>query len=298
MYDLTVIILTHNRPSLVIETIKSVLNQEYKDFNFIVSDNSDNNETYLTIIQNNLLDRLHYIKRNNLSSLDHFNINLDEVNTKYFVLFHDDDIMLPQMIGSLHEEILRDDSIVAVGCNSFDLIGSKLVKRKKSWFKSNILLERPDSLILQQISGHFVFLPSYIYNADIIKQQKIKFGNLAGKYSDIVWLLEIQKHGKIIWLSKPLMLYRIHKEQDSAAFSYKNQQLLVNYFSKFMSNGEKNRKLKKYRIMNLSIAMRLRLKVRRKMSPFILGQLIFLIRNFKFIYFSKCCFVLVKYVLF
>jgi hypothetical protein len=81
------------------------------------------------------------------------------------------------------------------------------------------------------------------------------------------------KYGKIIWIKEPLMLYRIHKGQDSGQFSYKDQQELILYYSKILYNGKKNRLLKKYRVRIICIMIIRRLKQNKKISFFIIKQM-------------------------
>lgn len=293
MNELTVVIATHNRPYLLLETIASVLNQDYKNFYFVVSDNSDNDDTFNVLKEKSLLKYFEYKKRNNTT--DHYNIILNEIKTKYFILFHDDDIMLPGMVGKLIRAISSDDSIVAAGCNCFIYKSNKLLKKSMLRSCQDLLLEEQKSLVLQYCHNFSIVpFPSYIYNADIIKHNKIYFSDYAGKHADVIWLLEIMKFGKILWIKEPLMLYRVHEGQDSAQFSYKDQQELVLYYSKILLDGKKNRILKKYRIMNIYVVMQKRLKQKNRLSYFTIKQVLLLFYYSPFKFFIKYC---VKFII-
>ena len=99
MFDLTIYVLTRNRSDLLIETLNSIINQTYKKFYLIVSDNSINDTTKSVLDIYPYKDSLKYIKRDGtLTGIEHLNLILSEVNTKYLMMFHDDDIMLPDMI--------------------------------------------------------------------------------------------------------------------------------------------------------------------------------------------------------
>jgi glycosyltransferase involved in cell wall biosynthesis len=52
MPEIQIFIATYNRPTLVVNAINSVLNQDFDSFEVIVSDNSSNDET------ENLISRL------------------------------------------------------------------------------------------------------------------------------------------------------------------------------------------------------------------------------------------------
>jgi glycosyltransferase involved in cell wall biosynthesis len=280
MYNLTVVIATHNRASLVIEVIESVLKQDFRDFYFVLSDNSDNNDTLIELQTQLLLDKLYYIKRPNVTSLEHFNIILDETKTKYLILFHDDDVMLPDMVGTLYKEMLSDDdTIVAIGCNAyFQRLGNKYFVKSFDIKKDEFLLFKSD-LIGRYYDNRIAVLPSYIYNLDIIKKYNICFTNKAGKYSDVIWLLEIMNHGKIKWLAKRLMVYRLHSGQDSMKTDIRAKQQLVNYYSVILGGGRRNKIIKNYRILNLYYMMLNRLKRNNRMTFFLFKQLLLMIKN-------------------
>jgi glycosyltransferase involved in cell wall biosynthesis len=278
MYDLTVVIATHNRVALVIEAVESVLKQEFKDFHFVLSDNSDNNDTLDLLKTRALLDKLRYIKRPNINVMEHFNTILDETKTKYMILFHDDDIMLPNMVGTLYKEIVNDDTIAAVGCNAYLKRGNK--HYVESWrVKEDEMLSSKLDLIERYYHSCIVFFPSYIYNLDLIKKYNIGFTSKAGKYSDVVWLLEIMNCGKVKWLVKRLMIYRLHEEQDSAKIGILAQQQLVNYYTIILGKGRKSKIIKKYRISNLYLLMCKRLKENNRMTLFLFKQLVCIFKN-------------------
>jgi len=44
MKELTFVLLCHNRPQFAVKSIESIINQSENDFDFIVPDNSTNNE--------------------------------------------------------------------------------------------------------------------------------------------------------------------------------------------------------------------------------------------------------------
>lgn len=249
MKDLTVFVLTHNRGPLLLETIQSVLNQSCNDFKFVVSDNSSNEETYKLLIENNLLEKIEYRKRDReYPSFDHFNICISEVDTKYFVLFHDDDIMLPRYVETMYNTI-REKNCVAVGCNSFILYGTKRTKNSYLKIKKNLEICTKEELVGQYLLDNIVPFPSYIYNSEIIKPNRLYFYNNVGKYSDVTWLLKILSFGYINWINDELMYYRIHDKQDSQNIDFFNQIKLFSVFKKICYNNNKmKQRLNKRRI--------------------------------------------------
>ena len=219
MNDLTVYILTHNRPEFVLEAIDSVLSQTFKDFDFVLSDSSDNDDTFLLLKEKDYLDKLIYKKRGNLSALDHFNLCIDEVSTRYFILFHDDDLMMPDMMKVLYQEI-KTDKFVAVCCNGYFLYGKNKTSQKLFLLKNNVVLNPADiaDLYCREQIAPFC---GYLYDKN--KLGSTRFINDCGKYSDVTWILNVSKMGSILWLNQPYMYDRVHEKQDSNIIILKDQ---------------------------------------------------------------------------
>jgi len=114
-----VFILTYNRPQYVLRAVNSALNQNFDDYEVIISDNSTNDDTQKIIATLNN-DKLKYKKREpSLPVIEHFNLVLSEVASDYFILFHDDDEMLPDYVSTLFETLKNNPDIVAAASNAF-----------------------------------------------------------------------------------------------------------------------------------------------------------------------------------
>ena len=83
MHNLTVVLMCHNRPESAIEAINSISNQSIKDFDFLVSDNSTNNNISFMPFWNN--KTLHLIIDTNIGATQDFNENVFTSGTTYKV---------------------------------------------------------------------------------------------------------------------------------------------------------------------------------------------------------------------
>ena len=98
--EICVYILTHNRPDVILRSLNSVREQDYCNLKIIVSDNSDNDETTELLKDITRKDRRVCYEKRGIecsSSNAHFNYILKTNSFEYFMLFHDDDEMLPSM---------------------------------------------------------------------------------------------------------------------------------------------------------------------------------------------------------
>jgi len=94
---ITTIIPTYRRPQLLKRAITSVLNQTYPNFQVCVYDNASGDETAQVVKEFSQKDpRVHYYCHSeNIGMVKNFNFGLQQVNTPYFSILCDDDILLP-----------------------------------------------------------------------------------------------------------------------------------------------------------------------------------------------------------
>ena len=230
--DLTIYLLTHNRPHQAIEAIRSILAQSEKRFKLIVSDNSQNNE--LSSLLGSLRPSLEYIHRNDngacLPVFEHFNLCISEVKTQYFSLLHDDDLVLPNYVAEFWRAQRSFSSAITFGCNArvsylsgleqASFIGSRQYYRPIS----------PLNLAWQYFGKHQLGIapfPFYIYNKYAIGD--IRFSEQFGKYGDVAWLLELANKGDMVWINSPMGVYQHHRGNDSNLESRRDRLRFLTY---------------------------------------------------------------------
>lgn len=232
---LVVYLLSYKRPEYICEAVESILAQTYQNFDLIISENSPDDIVY-HLIQKYLSNNSHVqiIKRTpSLLGLDHFNLILKECQTyEYAMLFHDDDILMPEALSAMMTEIEKDKKIIAVGCNAYLL---NLDLKTTDLFNKNSLTHVSKSFDLINAytikrNGHPPF-PSYIYRTQYISKYQLNKKN-GGKHSDVSFLVDLITEGPMIWISKPLMYYRKHDKNDSASRSLHDVSHLSVFFLK------------------------------------------------------------------
>jgi glycosyltransferase involved in cell wall biosynthesis len=235
---LSITLLTHNRTKQAFEAILSILSQSNQNFKLIVSDNSDD-DSLGHLIQENIqtnssLLGVIYIKRPQvLPALDHFNICLNEMSSDYFCLFHDDDLMLPNFVSEFFKAQNQYPDAVAFGANA---IAEKNGVGDEIFFQSvgsHTVGITPKKLAERYFSRHQLGVapfPSYIYKKSAIKW--LRFDSGWGKYGDVTWLLSVASCGEIVWLNKPLMIYRLHDGNDSLTESRRDRLKFLGFIKK------------------------------------------------------------------
>jgi glycosyltransferase involved in cell wall biosynthesis len=245
---------TYNRPQMVCFAIDSILSQSFKDFVLIVSDNSTDDQTQ-KVIKEKYLDALIYRRRlPSLTSFNHFDKMLSEVDSDYFMIFHDDDIMLPNMIGSLikHFDYSYDKNVLAVGANALTMknnINTNQRFRKKN--NHDLMISTPSQLAkLYSVKNSIVPFASYLYKKEIAKSISLDI-NKGGKYCDVAYLLDICCVGSILNLDEPLMILNQHDNQDSNNHVFQEKSKLINYITKITNLSRRDKLILSLRLNNL-----------------------------------------------
>lgn len=248
--DVGVYIITHNRLSTLIPALESVLRQTLKGFEVVVSDNSDNDETELAIKQ--YLD-----KYENLKYIHHYNANsssahiqkvISDNTYELYMLFHDDDEMLPDMVEQLYNAAIAHPSYSAVASNAFF---SEKGKRSLALENKDAIINNGEDFI-SRVSryGNMAIapFPSYMYRRSLVSDIMFDSEHKGGKYCDVSYLVDIANRSPIFYVGRPLMIYNIHDSQDSASFDFLKHVQLTNYLLKVSGNKTL---LSKFRIRHI-----------------------------------------------
>ncbi len=251
-------ILTYNRPQMVVHAVRSALAQDFKELVVVVSDNSTNEDT-MEMLSNEFKDnsRFFYIKREHtLSPIGHFNKVLSEVNSEFFMLFHDDDIMDSNMITSLIQEF-TDESIVAVGANSRISVSGSL-RKKPMWLssKSKMFINDSTTFIKPYLNnGGIIPFPAYLYRKRMVGDLRMRTEN-GGKFCDVAFLVDVSNLGRIVWIKTPLMTYYIHQGQDSFSNSFIDRLKLIKYICHQTTLNLRSPLIIQYRLYNIFLELK------------------------------------------
>jgi glycosyltransferase involved in cell wall biosynthesis len=215
MSTLSVFVLCHNRPDSARQTLLSILEQTDKYFELVISDNSSNDEVERMVRTE--FPQVDYRRRlPMLMQLEHFNRCIDEAQTDYFCLFHDDDLMHPDFVQ--RTKAVLDSHPEVIACCGNALLESFGKIEPRASFRSLGELEwisSPRNLARRYFSraqSGIAPFPGYVYRRRSVGGVRLPLEG--GKYSDVTWLLSLAMKGPMVWLAKPLMTYRMHGGND------------------------------------------------------------------------------------
>jgi glycosyltransferase involved in cell wall biosynthesis len=243
-----VYIITHNRLNTLKRSLESVINQNYKDFTIVVSDNSDNDET-MVAMQKYLVSnpRIKYIRQTDApSGIEHINKVLRNNSFDFFMMFHDDDEMMPDMVGTLYQAIKDEPQVCAVVPDI--LINENGAYLDRRMVKCNeVKYFDAKGLTKEYTSLRSPGFPAYMYRAEKVRGVYLN-PKEGGKYCDVSFLIKVAAQGSVKYIPQPLMYYFVNSEQDSATHEY-SQFLLLFKFLK--SHTEAKEDLTPMRLRNI-----------------------------------------------
>jgi glycosyltransferase involved in cell wall biosynthesis len=205
MPKISVLIPVYNAESFIRETIDSVLEQTFQDFELLLMDDSST-DLSAEIIHSYSDPRIHYelCPHNFIGTL---NRGLEIAQGKYIARLDHDDLMLPERLQVQYEFMENYPEIVACGAY-IQTFGSDSVVL-------GILEKHEDMVQYMATKGNPIVNPTAFYRRDILMQYGIRHEEGYHFADDFKLWLEFAKVGKLANIPRVLGKYRISDKQAS-----------------------------------------------------------------------------------
>lgn len=194
--EISVIMLTYNREGLVARAIESILNQTFKDFEFIIVDNGSTDRSGAIADEYALKDsRIKIIHREQGNIGSGRNAGLDAATGKYVAFIDDDDYAETDFLEFLYNLAKKHNADIAV-CGS--------TKEENGQQLPNGIYQYDEKYIMDAEQATENFLWRKLYNAamptKLVRREmfdSIRFLN-EGKYDDITTTYRYFANAKIV----------------------------------------------------------------------------------------------------
>ena len=216
--DITVCILSYNRPKFLPEAVGSVLAQTSKPRDIIILDNGSRPEVKESVEE--------FLRRGVIwcgaeethPASWNFYRALRAGNGSLVYVMHDDDRLKDNFLETQGRLLQESSLAVAIGCNviRIDANGSENGPNFPDEASAGgVLLLRDDVDVAERFSmGKGMHFPTMIYRRSLILKVTTREEEF-GKYADVVFLCDMATVGPVLYNRVPLMDYRIHSGQDS-----------------------------------------------------------------------------------
>jgi hypothetical protein len=212
---ITTIIPTYRRPRLLARAVRSVLGQSYPHLQVIVYDNASRDETARVVAGLAAEDsRVHYQTHpENIGALKNFNYGLGRVDSEYFSLLSDDDLLLPHFYEQAMQGFADYPTaqFVATPVILVDERGKVVLVTGSEWVPG--LYPVPTALLQMAQREHFV------WTGVLFRREVLELGLLdaeTGLSSDMDLLLRIAGRHAIAVSPRPGAIFFIHTASPSS----------------------------------------------------------------------------------
>lgn len=189
--------------------IESILNQTFKNFEFIILNDSPDDKRLKTIVASYHDSRINYVEnKENFGIAASYNRLIELANAPLCAMMNHDDISCPKRLEqqvkflNAHKEI----GIVGSGYKKFGEFN-----RFKSVINPENDAEIRSSLLFKSSIHH----PTIMFRKDIVDKHHIRYNENYISLNDRDFYYEMSKHAKLSNLSEVLYKYRFHKDMVS-----------------------------------------------------------------------------------
>lgn len=215
---ISVILSTYNRDYGLPIAIESILNQTYKDFEFIIINDGSTDQTDRVIKAYTKRDpRIIYLKNDKNKGLIYsLNRGLKTAQGTFIARMDDDDASIPQRFERQLQILQKHPELTVLGSN----IGGKGSKFKVDFEKDPILI-RPEELEINTYFSSGLAHPTIMIRRDFLRDNDIwypedyLYAEDCGLYKRI-----LEKGGKLSMVREPLLLFRVTKSKPGNGRGY------------------------------------------------------------------------------
>jgi glycosyltransferase involved in cell wall biosynthesis len=212
---ITTVIPTYRRPRLLVRALRSVLRQTVQDFRVIVYDNASGDETGAVVAELAARDpRIrYYVQGRNLGPDANFNFAMSRVDTEYFSMLSDDDLLMPYF----YEQALAGFEaypaavMIASPLLMVDEAGQVLRLAGHDWPSGFY----PPPRAMLQLAEH----EHFTWTGMLFRRQVLEIGPIdaeTGMASDLDWLLRLTGRHPIAMALRPGAVLSIHSASASS----------------------------------------------------------------------------------
>lgn len=222
MLDVTVCILSYNRPAYLRESLLSVLSQTRLPERIAIYDNGSDKPVRENI-EDLLGDRVRWVGAEaNHPFIWNFNRAMQDCETRYVMMLHDDDRLCPDFLDRQIGLLKTNEDLVAVSCNGYfiDEAGNRTGGTLVPYSGTDAveLFTCAGQVAIKYAANSCIPMSPAVYRTGVARTVRIR--EEYGKVCDAVLFCDLAEAGTIACQTKPAYECRAHAEQDSKHFPF------------------------------------------------------------------------------
>ena len=259
--EISLIIPVYNAEKYLLEALKSVTEQTFKNFEaIVVNDGSTDKSCEIASKFANKYENFKIINQENMGTGEAKNTGIKNSKGKYIAFLDSDDFLAPNFLESLYKLLIETNADISY-CN-FNLYHTKTKISIYMPFtaKSGIYeSEKAFAKLISDVSLHH-FPWNKLYKKSLFTENDIKFYNMF--YEDVATCPKIFYYAKRVAVtSKPLYYYRRHKKSLIAVMDSSKINDFVKSLGITRNFLEENNEYQKYKVRFKWYAKRVKFQV-------------------------------------
>ncbi len=198
-------------------SIESILNQNYKNFEFIIVDDCSSDNS-VSVIESYSDKRIRLIRnQKNMGLTKSLNVAINDAKGEFIARMDADDIALPQRFEKQVDFLRKNPEHIACG-TAIKILGShkdgKIISRT---------IPDVETFRIYLLFGNYpnIAHPTAMFNHTLLKKHNVKYDEKCLLAQDYKMWVDCSKHAPCYNLDEVLLLYRVHDK----AVSVEKQQL-------------------------------------------------------------------------
>lgn len=201
--EISIVMPVYNGEKYIAEAISSVLNQTFRDFEFIIVNDGSTDKT-IQIIKKFKDPRIHLI-HNNHDFIQTLNKGIIAARGKYIARMDADDIMLPQRL-EIQYQVMKDNPEITICSSYFEAFGQ--YNGICGLFDGKI--QYP---LLHMLEGNIIAHPTVMIRKTFLQQHKLQYEYYDYAEDYKLWSEIAKCQGIFYVIPKALIKYRISQDQ-------------------------------------------------------------------------------------
>lgn len=236
MPKLTVVIPTFDRPDYLAECLETVAAQTFRDFDLVVLDNASTAD-YAPVLERFASLDIEYVRNpENIGAIGNI-AHAREIGSRsaYHIVFHDDDLMHPRMLGWQVGALEARPDLAWVATESLPFPDGTTPAFGKYVDPRTEVFESVDGLVRTLLENVPLNFGSVMFRSSAGKGTEFRREEFE-IIADRVLLCDIAATSPVGLIREPLVLYRHHAAQDShnPVFRERHALALMAYYERFL----------------------------------------------------------------
>jgi len=209
--DITIITTVYNCENYIEESVQSITEQTFENFEYIIVDDGSTDNTFSVISRLAAKDKRIIIIRNenNIGRVRSLNISLDRAGGKFIAIQDADDISLPQRLEKQYSFLMNNPEYVLVGADI------TVINEDGKEISHPVRPEKDQDAKFSLLFRCTFANPSIMFRKEITDKYNIRYDENFLHAEDFRVISQISRHGKVFNMSEKLVKYRKHESNNS-----------------------------------------------------------------------------------